>query len=254
MAKDKVAVLFRGDDADLIQKVDNIETRFQKLEDRLKGTTAESKKLTQQEKEFGRQTKRALDEIRGPQQRYEQRTRALHALLKKGKITQAQFNTALRRTKEGYEGAGRAGQQAFGPQALVQVKGMVTGYLGIGAAVAAAGQSFGVWLQNIKEIAAEANKASGEIIAFAALQEGGKKAERGKAVFQVAQKYGITERGPAYDTVQAMQSALGGDFKAGLKASREVFAATLTGMKLEDAKEVATLAAASLDSHGTVSA
>lgn len=241
MAKDKVGTLFEGDASDLLQEMDKINARQQKLEDRLKGTTAQTKKLTQEEKAFGRETKRALDEIRGPQQQYQQRTRALHALLKKGTITQREFNSALRRTKERYQSAGRAGQQAFGPQALGQVKGMLGGFVSITAAVAAISRGVQVWLQNMREIAAEGKKAGDEMVALAALQEPGKKRERVMAATKLGARYGIQERGLAYDTVQAMQSA-SGSFEQGIKLAETVFAAKQAGMTVEDAKEIATLA------------
>ena len=141
------------------------------------------------------------------------------------------------------QAAGRAGQQAFGSQALSQLKSMAAGFMGVGALVSGISRSLQVWRQNISEIAAEANKASRELLAFAALQEGGTKGKRVEQAYKLAQRYGIKERGVAFDTVQAMQSVMGGDIQKGMAASQEIFAATLAGMKLEDAKEVATLAA-----------
>ena len=239
MAKDRVGTLFEGDASDLLQEVHKINTRLDKMEDKYRGVAQETKKTTKEEKEFGRETKRALDEIRGPQQRYEQRTRALHALLKQKKITQEQFNTALRRTKERYEQAGRSGERAFGARALTQLTGLVGGYLSIQAAVGAITRGVQVWLENMREIAAEGKKAGDEMVALAALEEPGKKREHVLAATELGARYGV-ERGAAYNTIQAMKSATG-SWEKGMKLGETVFAAKQAGTQLEHATEIATL-------------
>lgn len=203
MAKNRVQTVFEGDNADLIQAVDKINTRLDKMEDATRGVTAESKKLTKQEREFGRETKRALDEIRGPQQRYEQRTRALHALLKQKKITQEQFNTALRRTKERYQTAGRAGQQATGPQALGQLKSMAAGWLSVGTLIAGATKALNDHYEKLNEVVEKQREAAPYVGMLAQLTGGDPKKQA--ALERAAVK--IYKGGGARSEAEAMQVA-----------------------------------------------
>ena len=242
MAQSQQETRITGDAAQFIQEVGKVIAKSKEHEAALKKLTGETKKLTKEEKALAREAKKVYDDIRGPQERHERRVKALNQLVEKGTITQKEYRDAIARTNREYRGAGKAGRDAFGARALGQVQSMITGFLGVSAVVGGITRGFQVWQQNLRETAAEAKKASGEMIAFAALQEGGQKASRVMAAAGLAQRYGITDRAAAFDTVQAMQSVLG-SFAKGMATSKEVFAATLAGMKLEDAKEVATLAA-----------
>ena len=171
---------------------------------------------------------------------------------------QARYYTAIQKLiaqqgkmETGFTRVGRAGQragknvgEAFGGQAASQLKSYVTGLLSVSGTIGIINKAYATWMTNIRETGAEANKAANELIAFAALQEGGTKGARVKEAMALARKHGITQRGEAFNTVQALQSALGGDFKAGMKAAGTVFAATQVGIPLEAGREAEVVGAA----------
>lgn len=150
------------------------------------------------------------------------------------------------------QSAARAGQRAkqsaeqtrnVGQMVKTQLLSIV-GALGVGGGLAGAiglvRRGFESWLEIMQDIAAESRKASSEIIAFAALQEGGVKAERVQAASQLAMRYGITERAEAFDTVQAMQSMLG-SFEEGMQAAETIFAARQVGIPVDLGRELEVL-------------
>jgi len=135
--------------------------------------------------------------------------------------------------------AGRKSQQASNlvTAGLTKILGLLAGGASVTAAVYKVNQAYDVWLTNQREISAEVQKASSEMVALAALQEGGTKRQRVLEATALAQRYGITERGVAYDTVQAMQSMLG-SWEEGVKAAGTIFAAQQVGIPLELGREL----------------
>ncbi len=133
--------------------------------------------------------------------------------------------------------AGKQSREAFGGRATSNLKSYVVSLVSASAAIATASKGYEAWLKNIREFGTEARKASDEMIAFAALQEGGTKAKRVMRAARLGVQFGISDRGAAFNAVQALQSALGGDFEAGMKAAATVFAATLVKIPLGRALE-----------------
>ena len=147
----------------------------------------------------------------------------------------------------------RAGKQhkgAFGPGALSSLKSYVGGVASVGTAIMALKSYYNAWRKDIRETSTEARKAAGEYVALAALQAGGGKAEAVRKATALASKYGVAERGVAYDIVQAMQSRYGGDLSKGLAAAGTVFAATQVGIPVELGKELEVLGGAQKQKTG----
>lgn len=124
-----------------------------------------------------------------------------------------------------------------------QVATLAGSYLSVQGAIGAINSAHQTWLQNIRLVSTEAQKASNQMIAFAALQEGGTKAQRVRAASDLATQFGVSDRGEAFNTVQALQSARGGDYRAGLAAARTVFAASQVGIGVERGRELEVLGA-----------
>jgi len=124
-----------------------------------------------------------------------------------------------------------------------QVTTLVGSYLSVQGAIGTINRLHDTWLQNIRLVSTEAQKASNQMIAFAALQEGGTKAKRVAAAAALASQFGITDRGEAFNTVQALQSARGGDIRAGMTAARTVFAASQVGVSVGRGRELEVLGA-----------
>ncbi len=143
----------------------------------------------------------------------------------------------------GFDKAGRKGKDAFDPKRLAKFAGGLVGAGSVFAAITSVNRGWEIWLKNMREISAESRKATREIISFAALQEGGTKGERVQRAAGLAAQFGVDDRGLAFDTVQALQSALGGDFERGLSASRTVFAASQVGIPVEKGRELEILGA-----------
>ena len=154
-------------------------------------------------------------------------------------------------TKAGqaFQEAGRKSEQAGSSMAKVGdvVKGQLMGIAGalgltggIAGAVALIQKGFENWSANLREITAEVQKAGDEIVAFAALQEGGTKRARVQAAAELGTRYGVTSRGEAFDIVQAMQSMLG-TFDKGMAAAEEIFQASQAGIPIDLGAELETL-------------
>jgi hypothetical protein len=220
---------------------------LRKLTGGVKEMTAEEKKAVKESKEhekaitkLGRESKRVFEQSKTSARRYRDQIRMLNLSKKEGILTEKQHAQAVAFTKREMQAAGNAGRRAFGPQALSMAKGMAASLgLGVGVAgsVAKITEGYQNWLAVAREISAETKKAADDIVAFAALQEGGTKAARVREAEALAVRYGVTDRGQAFNTVQALQSAAGGDFKKGLKAAETVFAASQLGVSVETGRE-----------------
>ena len=140
-----------------------------------------------------------------------------------------------------YKKAGKESDKAFGGAALTKLTAYGAGLVGVSSTVGMITKGYEAQVAAAKELATESRKASNELVAFAALQEGGTKAQRVHQATALAAQFGITDRGEAFNTVQALQSALGGDFEAGMKAAETTFRATQLGISLPRAREVAAL-------------
>jgi hypothetical protein len=148
-----------------------------------------------------------------------------------------------KRSGDSFEQAGRQGDKAFDVGKLKSFVGQLAGAAGVTGAVGTVVKAYQDWLAVTREIGRETAKATNDIIAFAALQAGGTKAQSVQQAAALAARFGITNRGEAFNTVQALQSVLGGDLQKGLKASESVFGATQVGIPLEFARELEVLGA-----------
>ena len=106
----------------------------------------------------------------------------------------------------------------------------IAGVGGVAGAFATANRLLDLHTQKLRETSAESQRTAQQILTFAAIQEGGTARRGVMETAGVAAEFGITDRGIAFDVVQALQSSMGGDFKQGLDAAREVFAASLAGI------------------------
>lgn len=140
-----------------------------------------------------------------------------------------------------FQKAERAGKGAFDPKLLVKFGAGLVGVGSVAAAIGTVNKKYETTLKNLREISAEARKAGDNVIAFAALQEGGTKAERVQRAAGVAAAAGVKDRGLAFTIVQGLQSALGGDFERGLAAAKTVFEASKVGIPLRAGSELEIL-------------
>ena len=118
-------------------------------------------------------------------------------------------------------------------KALGSITAMAAGFLSISTALNAGKGAFDTWLRNIREIGDEARKANNELVTLAAMQGSGGKSGAVQAAYKVISAYGITDRAAGFDVIQSLQSARGGDFRAGLSSATQVFAANRLGVSLQ---------------------
>jgi hypothetical protein len=213
-----------------------------KLEDRIRKITGASLTATQVEERLKRARVTSLQQANTESGKLERRRASLQAQLNRLTAAQKkQADAAKRASQELRQGADQASVSLGGIRnMLTNITAGIGGGFGLYSIVQKVGQGFQVWIENLREVSAEVNKASGEIIAFAALQEGGTKAQRVQEAAALAQRYGITERGEAFDTLQAMQSRLG-SFEKGKAATETIFAAAQVGIPVELGREIETL-------------
>ena len=219
---------------------------LKEMTDEEKKTVKEARELEKAHRKLGREGKRIWEQSRTVAQRYRHELQSLRQAKKMNILTEKQHAQAVSHTRQQMRMAGDAGRRAFGPQALSMAKGLAAS-LGMGMGVAGAVQmvnrGYETWLQNTREVITETKKASNEIISFAALQAGGTKRKRVMQAADLAVKYGISDRAQAYTTVQALQSAHGGDFAKGMEAAETVFAGTQVGIPVESGRELEVLGA-----------
>lgn len=155
-----------------------------------------------------------------------------------------------KKMEQGFQRVHRRGQQAgsaltgtFGAagRSLLTYAGTI---LSVGTAISGLRTKYASWLENIREISRESELASKQLVAFAALQEGGTKAARVRQAVALGAQFGVTDRGVAFDVVQAMQSAIVKQrpdlsdeqaFRHGLAAATNVFRAGQVGVDLDTA-------------------
>ena len=158
--------------------------------------------------------------------------------------------------------SGKEAEGAFGG-ATKQLGSMLTGLAGpagITAALAAVSKAYGVWKKDIRDVGKEAKQAADQIIAFAALQEGGTKAQRVKQAARLGAKFGIADQAVAFGAIQSIQSGIEAStpgisqadaFELALKEARTVFQATRLDITLEDSTEAAIQALAQKQTAGS---
>ncbi len=240
MADGDVELKWKTDISAAIREIAKLTKEIENLRKKEKKGSDESKKAAKEEILLKKKAAQVTKDMATPQEKYNTKMKELNKLLRAGHVNLQTYGRATARARDEMDRAGKSSRAAFGPKALAHVKSMA-GALGVGfgvaGAVSAVNKGYEVWKRNIREIAAEANKAAGDIIAMAALQEGGTKAARVGRAAELGARYGVA-RGEAFQTVQAMQSALGGDFEKGMVASRTIFAASQMGVPIEHAREL----------------
>jgi len=144
-----------GEEAKLFQSFQNVIRQAGKFEQSLNQTGQAAQKLSREEQAMAREAKRAFEEARSPLEKYNAAKQALDGLLKKNKISQEEYNAALRKSKTELEGTGQAGEQAFGAKAVGMVK-MMAGALGLTGGVAGAVALVRMEYQHLIEVQREA--------------------------------------------------------------------------------------------------
>lgn len=135
MAQSQQETRITGDAAQFLQEVGKVITKSKEHEAALKKLTGETKKLTNEEKKLAREAKRVYDETRTPQERHTRKMEELNRLVRKGAIDQQTYRRAVRQSQQQLDGAGKAGQRAFGPAALTQLKNYAAGFLSVSAGI-----------------------------------------------------------------------------------------------------------------------
>jgi len=246
MADGGIVIEMSSEESKLWRGFQSIIAQQTKMEGGLQKVGAAGNKAAAEQRKLEQAAKRVYEQTRSPQERYAAKMQQLNMLVGRGKISQDTYARATRQATEQMRAAGQAGTNAFGPKMMGMVTGLI-GALGLGGGVAGAvmkiNQAYEVWLENMREISAEAKRAGDDIIAFAALQEGGTKGQRVMDAAMLAARYGISDRGAAFNAVQALQSAHGGDIEKGMAAAETVFAAKQVGVPTEMGLELEVLGA-----------
>lgn len=129
--------LIQGDASQYFQEFAKLAVANEKYKKQLRDLQGETKKLTKEQQALAREAKKAFEDARSPQERYRQKMEQLNRLVKKGTIDQRHYQAAVAKTNREYRAAGQAGQRAFGPQALGQLKSMALGYVGVSQGISA---------------------------------------------------------------------------------------------------------------------
>jgi len=238
----QINIKMNADEARAWEAFNKLRRGAKGLEDGLEKISAKSRKLAGENARLARESKKVYDDTRTPQERYYQKLQQLNLMVGKCRISTTTYGRAIKQLNDEYRTTGETQKSLFGQAAQTMI-GTFTGNAGlrlVTKAISEINAEFENTKQYLTEISREAQKAQNEIIAMAALQEGGKKAERVEAASSLGKQYGVTDRGQAFETVQAMQS-IHGDFKKGMEAAKTVFAASQVGVPVEFGRELEIL-------------
>ncbi len=244
----QVEVEMSSEDMRLWQSFQKIAKEAAKSETAIKDTGKATAGVTREQERLTRTAKRLTLEMMSPQEKYNARLRELHTLMQKTGMSQETYNRALRAARAEMTGIDQSSGKALGT-----VRSLATAFgpgIGVAGSIMLASRSFETWRQNLQEISTEAKQAAAEIIAFAALQEGGEKAQAVIEAEQLAARYGIDDRAQSFNTVQALQSAYGGDRQKGMESAATVFGASQLGIPVESGRELEVLGASQGQSPG----
>ena len=157
---------------------------------------------------------------------------------KAGKEMKKKFNEAGKEAEK----AGKKAKDAFDPKKSLDLFiNRMVGPAGVTIALGAGLKLMEAQREAFVKLGAAATKAGGDILAFAALQAGGTKRQEVLSAAALARQFGITDRGAAFNTIQALESIRGK--KGGREAARGVFAATLLDIPLDLGTELEVLGA-----------
>ncbi|MCK4603019.1 MAG: hypothetical protein KAU28_11165, partial [Phycisphaerae bacterium] len=221
---------------------------------KLKELGVTAKKVGKDESDLGKMRQRVLQQIMTPQDRYNQKVKELDRLLKAGKLTQQQYNTAVGQakqklqqhnavvgqTKRKFDDAGAAGKRAFGSEARRMVTSLA-GALGLGVglagAVGAIRKAYQGWLQDIKDVNVASNKLQDDISSFAAMMPAGQKRAETIAAGKFIAAHGVEQK-VGFDVMQAMRSGFGKE--KGRLISAKIFQAQRIGIPAALGQELET--------------
>lgn len=104
-------------------------------------------------KQFSREAKRAYEQTRTPQERYNRKISELATLYSKARISHGTYTRSVKQARQELDRAGKAGQRAHGPLSLRNVGAMALGYIGVSKAIGLAVRALGEMDAKEREIA-----------------------------------------------------------------------------------------------------
>jgi len=130
-----IVINMTGDNADAIRQFQGVLAAEKKQEEALRKIGQESAKSAREFKKLEDAAKRVWEQTRTPLEKYNGEVAKLDRLMKTTTMTQDTYNRRVAQLKTEYQLAANAGKKAYGLEALNQVKGMITGYIGISTAI-----------------------------------------------------------------------------------------------------------------------
>jgi hypothetical protein len=147
-----------------------------------------------------------------------------------------ELNKSLRDARSEAKQTSATMEDGFG-QAAGSLASYAAGFVSFTAIMAAATKGYDNLLKNTREFGAETRKAANELVTLASIQAGGERAKAVELASKLAVSYGIADRGAAFNVVQTLQSARGGNLAAALKGAADVFAASQVGVPIQFGQE-----------------
>lgn len=132
---------------------------FLKVVDAQKQTERQTDKVTKANRELERAAKKVYESTRTPLEQHKQKMAELNRLVEAGAIDQNTYRRAVDRSNRELRETQRAGRDAFGGQAVSQLKGFVAGWVSVTAAISAARAAFQEYRQ-LQDESAQRDRAS----------------------------------------------------------------------------------------------
>lgn len=142
------------------------------------------------------------------------------------------LNQKIDQMERGFRGVAESSRNISG-EMQTALDGMLRRWISIEGAINLASNALQTYERNMSEAARSTESLVDATTAFLNVQPEGTGQARVGQVLQVGRDIGVTDQRQLFNVVQAIQSARGGDFQAGLDAARAVFTAGRLGVGTE---------------------
>jgi hypothetical protein len=131
----EIAYKLTADEKAAIDAIRKVAEAYQGVEGGAKKATEETRKLQQEQTEMGRLAKRVMEEAQNPAEKYWQEIKKINQLFLDGKISVEAYEKASKKASDEMVAIGRAGDQAFGTQAIGHLRSFAAEMISTAAAI-----------------------------------------------------------------------------------------------------------------------
>jgi hypothetical protein len=138
----EIAYKLTADEKAAVDAIRKVAEAYSGVEGGVKKVSEATKALEREQAEMGRLAKRIMEEAKTPAELYHEEIAKINKLFRDGQIDVRAYESATKKAHDQMVEAGKAGNAAFGSQAVNTLTGYVTGLLSVSAAIGAVERGF----------------------------------------------------------------------------------------------------------------